>query len=75
MKKFKLSEGEKLSRLPNNPIIEVVPGGEQTYLWIGNDAPNDMACFALLSDPDALEKLAKEILRCLRMKNQVKPAA
>lgn len=51
---FKLREGEHLNRNPNQPIISVAHG----YVWIGNNAKNDMACFATLSGKKTLLRLA-----------------
>lgn len=58
-KPIKLEEGEKLNRNPNQPIISVQHG----YVWIGNDAPDDKACFATLSGKKTLLKLAERIRR------------
>ena len=58
-KPIKLREGEKLNRNPNNPIITAQHG----YIWIGNDAPDDKACFATLSGKKTMLKLAAEIKR------------
>lgn len=62
MKAIKLDEGEHLNRSPNNPIIHLVEDGQRSYLWIGNDAVNDKACFATLSGAATLRRLAKGIL-------------
>jgi hypothetical protein len=56
---FKLTEGEKLNRNPNKPIISLQHG----FLWIGNDAEGDKCCFATLSGKKTLLKLAAEIKR------------
>ncbi len=56
---FNLREGEKLNLRPNKPIITTQHG----YLWIGNNAPGDMACYATLSGKKTLLKLAAEIKR------------
>ena len=55
--KFKLCEGEKLNRNPHKPVIDIRNG----YLWIGNDAPDDMVCFATLAGKKTLLKLAEAI--------------
>ncbi len=55
--KLKLKEGEQVARWANQPIISFQHG----YLWIGNDAENDMFCFATLDKPKALLKLAEAI--------------
>lgn len=62
---FTLVEGEKLNRNPNQPIISA----EHGYLWIGNNAPNDMFCFATLSGRKRLLKLAAAIRRAA-LKNE-----
>lgn len=54
---FKLKEGEHLNRSPNRPIIAVGHG----YIWIGNNADNDMACFATLTGKKTLLRLAAAI--------------
>ena len=58
---IKLEEGEKLNRNPNNPVISI----EHGYLWIGNNAPDDKACFATLSNKRTLLKLADRIRRAV----------
>lgn len=57
---FKLTEGEKLNRNPNKPVIIVTDYG---YLWIGNDAEGDKACFATMSGKKTLLNLAAAIKR------------
>ena len=54
---FKLRAGERLNRNPNNPIISAQHG----YVWIGNDANDDKACFATLSGKKTLLALAAAI--------------
>lgn len=44
----------------NDRYVEVVPGGERTYLWIGNDAE---PCLLTISGARTLSKLAHYILR------------
>ena len=46
----------------NKPIIDLVPGGKRAYLWIGNNAAHDKACYATLSGATTLRKLANAIL-------------
>lgn len=46
----------------NEPIIEVIDSGSNTYLWIGNGAPGDNWCYAMIYGPETLRKLAKQIL-------------
>lgn len=62
---IRLQEGERLGRNPNNPIIAVVGHGRQSYIWIGNNVPGDMFCFATLSGPAALRRLARAILKAV----------
>lgn len=66
--KARLREGECLQRNPNKPIIAVIGRNRYAYIWIGNDAPGDMFCFATLSGPIALRKLAQAILRAIDVK-------
>lgn len=43
--------------------LAVIRGGKRnTYLWIGNNAPGDGRCYATLSGPATLRKLARAIL-------------
>lgn len=66
--KFTLEEGEKLNRSPNEPVLLIVGAigrAKSPYLWIGNDAEDDMACFATLSGRKTLERLASGILQAL----------
>lgn len=44
-KPIKLQPGERLNRNPNRPIISIQHG----YLWIGNNATDDKACYATLT--------------------------
>jgi hypothetical protein len=62
---YKMREGERLSRNPNQPIISVVPDGPRTYIWVGNNAENDMMCFATLGGSAVLRKLCHSILKGL----------
>lgn len=64
-RQIKLSEGEKLGRSPNCPVAAVVGSGPDAYLWVGNDAPNDLACFATLSGRANLRRLANGILKAI----------
>ena len=48
---------------PSVPIVSLISGGKQSYLWIGNDVQGDMHCYMTLSGPVTLRKLAKAILR------------
>jgi hypothetical protein len=70
--KFALTEGEKLGRSPNDPIIEVVKG---PYLWIGNNAANDKFCFATLEGEEALRSLAIAILEAVDGKHKKRKGA
>jgi hypothetical protein len=45
---------------------------EHGYLWIGNDDPNDMACYATLDEDDA-ERVAKKILAHIEKRRRVSP--
>jgi hypothetical protein len=62
---YKMREGEKLNRNPNAPILSVVGDGPNTYLWVGNNADGDMACFATIGGSANLHKIAHSILKCL----------
>jgi len=66
--KMPMRSGEKLGRIPNQPAAIVIKDGPRTYLWVGNDAPGDMMCFATMKGEAKLRKLAKEILSGLKMK-------
>ena len=65
--KFKLEEGEKLNRNPNKPILAVV----DDYIWIGNNAEDDMACFAILSGKKVMLKLADAIYKTFKKKRNI----
>jgi hypothetical protein len=69
---FKLSEGEKLNRNPNNPVLTVVPDGNRSYLWIGNDAENDKMCFATFYGRANMRRLAETILNALERRSSAK---
>lgn len=62
---FHCEEGQKLGRSPNMPVIQIVAYEKGTYLWIGNNAKGDKACFATLSGSRTLRRLAHVILDCL----------
>jgi hypothetical protein len=62
---IKLREGERFARPVNEPIVIITGKGANTYLWIGNNADGDKMCYALLSGPKTLERLACGILRTL----------
>lgn len=66
--RISLKEGEKLQRDPNMPALFVQGKGDSAYIWIGNDAVGDMACFATLSGRKSLEKLANTILEAISKK-------
>jgi len=44
------------------PVVEVVPAGKNMALWIGNNTTTNKDCYAYLSGPVALRKLARAIL-------------
>lgn len=58
---IELATGEK--GFSTAPRIEVVYGGPQTYIWIGNG--DDGRCFATLDGECELRKLAKAILSAI----------
>lgn len=60
---FKLKEGSHLNA--KQPIIGITGTGKQTYIWIGNNATDNKACYATLSGPKTLEKFAKQLLKAL----------
>lgn len=61
-KSFNLEPGDLRQRSPNSPMLEVVGEGADAYLWIGNNADDDKACYATLGGRADLRKLAQEIL-------------
>lgn len=73
-KSYAMEHGEKLGRSPNCPRIFVI-GGWRPYIWVGNDAHNDMACFATLSDRKKLRQLANAILKAIEAKPTAKRKA
>ena len=68
-KDYQLQEGEKLGRNPHCPILGITGEGRLTYLWIGNNAPTDKFCFATMTGPKKLRRLAENILKALDDKN------
>jgi hypothetical protein len=64
-KSIKLREGERFNKPVNSPAVFITGKGANTYLWIGNDAPDDKMCYATLSGPKTLERLACGILTAL----------
>lgn len=60
---IKMTKGESLFDERNSePEICIQGTRSKTYLWIGNGT-NPGGCFAILSGPKTLEKLAMTILR------------
>lgn len=66
--RLKMKEGQKIGSV-NTPAVFINGTGKHTYLWVGNDAPDDKLCFATLSGPKTLEKLAINILKALKSKH------
>lgn len=64
--KYKMSEGEKLNRSPNQPALFVVSAGKRSYIWVGNNASNDMACFGTISGEGNLRRIANAITKALK---------
>jgi hypothetical protein len=60
---FRLTEGS-FNRKVNKPVIGFVSNGrpDGAYLWIGNGAENDQACFGTLHGLKTLRRLAREML-------------
>lgn len=57
-----MQRGESLFNDRNQfPVIHIQPGGPRTYLWIGQELHG--GCYATLSGPKTLEKLAMRILK------------
>lgn len=54
-----------LGRGPNHPAIFVIGRGSETYLWVGNDAENDMACFATIRGEANLRRIANAINKAI----------
>jgi hypothetical protein len=70
----RLKEGERgLRRDPNKPILALMAAGRRSYLWIGNDAPGDMACFATVDGEATLRRIATMILAALPAARRSKP--
>ena len=62
---FRLDTGDFLHRAPNDPILTITGTGRGAYLWIGNNAENDKACFATIAGRETLRALARNILAAL----------
>jgi len=54
-----------LNRNPNNPIISVIGTGPRSYIWVGNNATGDMACFATIAGKTRLRQLSNAILKAI----------
>lgn len=63
--KFIVEPGENYAHFPKEPIISITGTGNNTYLWIGNDAESDKHCFGTLSGEKALRIFASNILKAL----------
>ena len=64
----KMREGEHLGRSPNHPILSIVGDGKQSYIWVGNNAGDDMACFATIAGEANLRRIANDIIKQLGAK-------
>lgn len=63
--RYKMDEGLKLNRSQNRPALYVIGDGPLTYLWVGNDAEGDRACFATICGETNLRRIAHAILKQL----------
>jgi hypothetical protein len=60
--KFKLQKTD----YSNYPVLDAERASDPyPYIWIGNDMPNDMRCYATLSGRATLRRLAHSILQAL----------
>lgn len=66
--RYQMKEGMMLGRPPNKPALFVIGDGSQAYLWVGNDAEGDSACFATISGSTNLRRIADAILKALNRK-------
>lgn len=62
---YKMKPGHAMGRSPNEPALFVVGDGPQTYLWVGNNAEGDMACFGTISGKANLRRIARAIIKAL----------
>jgi hypothetical protein len=63
---IKMSPGSASSDIHiADPSVFVVGKKRRAYLWVGNDAAGNKACFATLSGEKTLRKLANQILEAL----------
>jgi hypothetical protein len=51
-----------------SPVLQFIPNGKNTYLWIGNNADGNKLCFATISGTKSIEKFAKALLKELKKK-------
>ena len=73
-REYKCDPGEPYFSRANRPIISVIGGGKDTYLWIGNDEDDSKFCFATLSGRVTLRKFANSILAAIEPKKKKRRA-
>lgn len=61
-KNYPLVAGQRDLPPAERRIVGLNAAGRHSYLWIGNDGADSMACFGTLSGVTTLRKLAKAIL-------------
>ena len=73
-REYKCDPGEPYFSRANRPIISVIGGGKDTYLWIGNDEDDSNFCFGTLSGQKTLRLLANSILAATKPKKKKRRA-
>lgn len=67
---LRLDSGEKILMMANKPIIHINGRGRSLYLWIGNDAEGDRACYAHIQSHARIRRFAKTILKRLPVEHR-----
>lgn len=62
---FKLEPSHYDPAIESDPVIQFIPNGKRTYLWIGGKR-----VFGTLAGPKTLEKFARQLLAALKPKKK-----
>jgi hypothetical protein len=70
---LRLDGGEPHLSRANAPVLEFIPNGEATYLWVGNDGDDSKFCFGTVSAADGLRTFAVALLATIDGKPAASP--
>ena len=73
-REYRCDTGETIISWASKPVIKVIGGGVDAYLWIGNDVRDIEFCFGTLSGQKTLRLLANSILAATKPKKKKRRA-